>query len=303
MEISQIFKRLALNEETDRQTFKTYLLDCGLISQEKYEIDDYNLEALELLEADIELLESFKDNIISNDNEKTKMLEQFKTMREANPNDSIQEVIKKVLSTGKAKETSPDASSNTDQNKKRRSIVQISKDFKVTLSEIDYSLSHLKLETQNSYSYEQAQSIYNSIVEKRRTTPNQTAKTTETAQPEAELNLDDLQPLVKEGALQLKKDILDGILQENQAVTRNVISAYRHGVLASLSDPNFVVQVRDAASRESLRLNAAKTHIAAINGTPRGADLEAEFKDVTSESENQEAPAEEIKPENKEAGV
>lgn len=300
MEISQIFKRLALNEKTDRQTFKTYLLDCGLISQEKYEIDDYNLEALELLEADIELLENFKDNIISNDNEKTKMLEQFKTMREANPNDSIQEVIKKVSSTGKAKETSPDASSNTDQNKKRRSIVQISKDFKVTLSEIDYSLSHLKLETQNSYSYEQAQSIYNSIVEKRRTTPNQTAGT---AQPEAELNSDDIKLLVDEGASQLKEDILDGIAQENQSVTRSVISAYRHGILASLSDPNFVVQVRDAAHRESLRLNATKTHVAVLDGTPGSVDLEAEFTDVTPESENQEAPAEEIKPENNGDGV
>jgi hypothetical protein len=300
MEVSQILKRLALNEETDRPTLKTYLLHCELISPEEHEFDGYNLEDLGLSEAQINLLESFKDNIISNNNDETKMLEQFKTIRKANSKSTVEAVIEMVLSTGKAKETSPDASSKTDQNKKRRSIVQISKDFSVTLSEIDYSLSHLKLETQNSYSHEQTQSIYNSIVDKRTKTPNQTAGT---AQPKAELNLDDLQPLVDEGASQLKEDILAGILQENQAVTRSVISAYRHGVMASLSEPSFVAQVRDAANREKLRINAARPFVAAIGGASGSNEIEAAVEDITPGNNEIEAAAEEIKLENNNDGL
>jgi len=303
MEVSQIFKRLALNEETDLPTLKTYLLHCDLISQEEHEFDGYNLEALDLSEAKIELLESFKDNIISNDNEETQMLEQFKMLRNVNLDASIQNVIEMVLSAGKEKETSPDSSSKNDLKKKRRTIIQISRDFTVSLSEIDSYLSDLGLEIQNNYSHEQAKNMSDYIVKKRTKTPNQTAETTETAQPKAELNLDELQPLVDEGASQLKKDILACILQENQAVTHSVISAYRHGILASLSDPNFVAQVREAASRESLRLNATRPYVAVLNGaggTPGSNDIEADVKDVTPGSDDLEADTEEIEPENEE---
>jgi hypothetical protein len=66
------------------------------------------------------------------------------------------------------------------------------------LSEIDSYLSDLGLEIQNNYSHEQAKNMFDYIVKKRTKIPNQTAETTETALPKAELNL-------KESAIEIKR--------------------------------------------------------------------------------------------------
>jgi hypothetical protein len=289
MEISEILKRLALNEEEDLIILKTYLYYCELISKEKYESNDFNLENLRLSDENVILLESFKDIIISNDNEETKMLEKFKTLRNVNLKASVAEVIQMISSAGQESETSQDTNSKNNQKKKRWTIIQIGKEFGLSLSEIDFCLNYLGLEIQNSYTEEQVEKMLGCVNEKRTETPKQTAETAETTQQKAGLSLAKLDPILQEGATQLKEDILAGILRENQAVINTVMSAYRRNVMASLSEPSFVAQVRDTANREKLRINAARPYVAVLDGAPGSIELEASV--------------EEVKPENNEDGL